>query len=186
MSRIKFILEMSKEKAIKVMKIIFQKTVKQFQELSSSWKKRHTVFCFSLLFGYGLLGQHVYFVKALTDSLDHHWFVLKKTTSLDSIQRGDYIHFKKPQLKCWVIKKVVGRAGDSIYINDGVMTVNGEKLYLCNCDSKGKQLNPLKSKIIPKGYFFVHGTHEKSFDSRYEDFGLVSYSDIKGVGKALI
>lgn len=168
------------------MKIFLQKNLNLFKKLAASWKKRHTVFCFSLLFGYGLLEQHIYLVKALTDSLDHHWFVLKKNTTADSIQLGDYIHFKKPQLNCWVIKKVVGKAGDSIAIKDGVMFVNGQQLKLMTQDSKGKKMDTFKQTKIPKGYFFVRGTHEKSFDSRYEDFGLVSYSDIKGVGKALV
>lgn len=165
---------------------MFQKTNQSFQKLFYSLKKRHTVLFFTLLFGYGILEQHVYFVKALTDSLDHHWFVLKKHPTLDSIQLGDYVHFKNTRLNGWVIKKVVGRSGDSIVIKEGVMTVNAEKLKLVHQDSQGKRLKTLKNRVIPKGYFFVKGTHEKSFDSRYEDFGLVAYSDIKGVGKALV
>lgn len=165
---------------------MLQKTNQSFQKLFFSWKKRHTVLFFSLLFGYGLLEQHIYFVKALTDSLDHHWFVLDKNKTLDSIQIGDYIHFKNARLNCWVIKKVVGKEGDLISIKDGEVNVNAEKLKLVHQDSQGKKLKALKNMVIPKGCFFVRGTHEKSFDSRYEDFGLVAYSDIKGVGKALV
>lgn len=45
-----------------------------------------------------------------------------------------------------------------------------------------KPLTPLKAKTIPAGYVFVKANHPRSFDSRYEEFGLVAADSI--IGKA--
>lgn len=44
----------------------------------------------------------------------------------------------------------------------------------------GKPLHPLKATIIPEGYVFVATSHPRSFDSRYEEFGLVKQEHITG------
>lgn len=43
-------------------------------------------------------------------------------------------------------------------------------------------LHPLTTKdmVIPKGYYFIHGQHNPTFDSRYKEFGLISESQIYG------
>lgn len=69
-----------------------------------------------------------------------------------------------------------------------VLKVDGLKYY-CNdellgvartSDSKGNPIKPfVYNGVIPQGKYFVMGTHEKSFDSRY--WGFLDYSLIKGV-----
>lgn len=45
----------------------------------------------------------------------------------------------------------------------------------------GKPLHPLKATTIPEGYVFVSADNPKSFDSRYEEFGLVKETCITGI-----
>ncbi|OJW46248.1 MAG: hypothetical protein BGO67_08505 [Alphaproteobacteria bacterium 41-28] len=44
----------------------------------------------------------------------------------------------------------------------------------------GKVLTPITATIVPEGYVFVSGDHPRSFDSRYEEFGLVPMERIWG------
>lgn len=78
-------------------------------------------------------------------------------------------------------KRVKGFPGNKIHIKQGKIYINGEivgDLFLATSD--GKPLTPLKSRFIPPGYVFVMGDHPRSFDSRYQEFGLVSIKHIVG------
>ena len=83
---------------------------------------------------------------------------------------GDQIHFKiewqesgdrYPHLEMKDLKV-------NLYINDQCIGP------VFNQTSEGTALTPLKEQRIPEGSYFVHGTHPKSFDSRYAEFGLIS------------
>jgi conjugal transfer pilin signal peptidase TrbI len=50
----------------------------------------------------------------------------------------------------------------------------------------GKPLHPLKAMTIPEGYVFVSADHPHSFDSRYEEFGLVKESCMRGTCLGLL
>lgn len=53
-------------------------------------------------------------------------------------------------------------------------------LPLLGKTSEGKPLTPLSANFIPEGYVFVAGDNPNSFDSRYEEFGLVPHEKIWG------
>lgn len=55
-------------------------------------------------------------------------------------------------------------------------------LSLLGETKEGKPLTPISEKLIPPGYVFVAGDHPRSFDSRYEEFGLVPMERIWGKG----
>ena len=57
---------------------------------------------------------------------------------------------------------------------------NGQSLPLLDQTKDGKPLTPLRVEIVPEGYVFVAGDHLRSFDSRYEEFGLVSQQNLWG------
>ncbi len=44
----------------------------------------------------------------------------------------------------------------------------------------GKPLTPISASSVPEGYVFVAGDNSNSFDSRYEEFGLVPSEKIWG------
>jgi signal peptidase I len=54
------------------------------------------------------------------------------------------------------------------------------KFPLLDQTTGGDPLTPLSAKIIPEGALFVLGDHPHSFDSRYEEFGLVPVDKIWG------
>ena len=53
-------------------------------------------------------------------------------------------------------------------------------LPLLEKTSDGKPLTPISATSVPEGYVFVAGDHPNSFDSRYEEFGLVPIEKIWG------
>ncbi len=127
-------------------------------------------------------------MECLSNSLDnvHYILVLKSKT----IKRGDIvaIHGHRQDhvgdLKKWPYsKRVLGVPGDHIIHNgDGITIIPQESYLLSLLDktSKGKPLTPLSMTIIPEGHLFVAGDNLKSFDSRYEEFGLVPLEKVWG------
>ncbi len=75
------------------------------------------------------------------------------------------------------LKYLVGTAGDQIKnVNNNIYVGNSKVGYA----ETNSIITPINNGIIPEGYVFVVGTHEKSFDSRYKEFGLVKIEDIRG------
>jgi conjugal transfer pilin signal peptidase TrbI len=75
------------------------------------------------------------------------------------------------------LKYIVGTAGDEIRNLNGVIYVGLTKVGKA---TKTKLLTPIEDGVVPEGYIFAAGTHPESFDSRYQEFGLVKTSDIRG------
>lgn len=140
--------------------------------------------------------NHVSLVYSRTNSLPYHLFLnLKQMTP----KRGHYTCFDSPWYGARVIKKVVGIEGDILsYDDEGNLWVKTLGAGLPNApvslkigkykkESKdGRLLNPIKPGVIPKGMVFVVGDHERSFDSRYEELGLIPEKDLQGRLVALV
>jgi len=130
--------------------------------------------------------------ECLSDSLNdvHYVLFLKNKT----IQRGDIVSIQGHRedhvgdLTKWpYAKRVLGVPGDRIVHNtEGIIVVPqpSNTLSLLTKTSKGKPLTPNISDIIPEGYLFVAGDNPQSFDSRYEEFGLVPVEKVWG--KAIV
>lgn len=52
--------------------------------------------------------------------------------------------------------------------------------------STGKPLSPITASVVPEGYVFVYASHDRSFDSRYQEMGLVPIVAIQGSGIAIL
>ena len=126
--------------------------------------------------------------ECLSNSLDgiHYVLFLKS----NAIQRGDIVSIQGHRedhvgnLKKWpYAKRVLGIPGDRIVHNtEGIVIVPqpSNTLKKKKKTSKGKPLTPNISNIIPEGYIFVAGDNPQSFDSRYEEFGLVHKEKVWG------
>lgn len=90
-------------------------------------------------------------------------------------QKGDLCAFNFSGKK--FIKYVFGTAGDRIKNVNGVIYVGEKRIGLAQ---KTEYLTPVENGVVPEGYIFVSGTHPDSLDSRYQEFGLVKLSEIKG------
>ena len=121
------------------------------------------------------------------------------------LQVGDYVvikfHFinQAPSDYEYVVKQVGGIGGNRIMvkninqdiaslshsnkqINKSNLYVLADKTYDVYDNLSGKKFEPLTKKdmVIPRGYYFLHGQQQPSFDSRYKAFGLISESQIYG------
>ena len=141
------------------------------------------------------ISNHLSLVYSRTDSLPYRLFLnLKQVTP----KRGQYTWFESPWYGGRVIKKVIGTAGDSLFydkqgnlwiarLNIRAPSQNALlKIGKPKTESKdGRVLTPIKPGTIPEGKVFVSGNHERSFDSRYEELGLIPEKDLQGCLLAL-
>ncbi len=114
-----------------------------------------------------------------------------------SLKRGDIVsisgHDTAYVRKKTLAKKLIGLPGDVIeQTHRGILVsqiFNGRQqikiplsstLSLLEKTIDGKPLTPLITTVVPEGYVFVAGDHPRSFDSRYEEFGLVPIDKIWG------
>ncbi len=83
----------------------------------------------------------------------------------------------------YLIKKISGVKGDRIELLNDTICIN-DKYHgpiLKRKLNTDKMVTPIKTKKNETDYYFVCGTHEESFDSRYEEFGLIRKEDIKAL-----
>ena len=84
-------------------------------------------------------------------------------------------------------KRIVGLPGDTIIHEKNaliLLTQEGtdHNFPLLDKTTDGNSLTPLKVSTLPEGLVFVAGNTPNSFDSRYEEFGLVPVEKITGKG----
>ena len=98
-----------------------------------------------------------------------------------SYKKGDYIIFDHPLFKSSICKQIAGIAGDTIEIKNSKIYIAGmyKGQMLDKSPYSGKSLTWIKEKIIPEGYVYVYAPHRYSFDSRYQDVGLIGIDKIK-------
>lgn len=120
-----------------------------------------------------------------------------------NLKRGDFvvIRFHDYRMKNLtdyelVVKQIGGIAGDKILVKEQMGYTGGvgnfnkitwnyvlpDGIYPIYDLLSGYHFTPLTTKnmVIPKGYYFLHGQHHPSFDSRYKEFGLISKRQIIG------
>ena len=142
------------------------------------WVKELVVFFASLVVMSTALDQ-VAVVYSPSDSLPYRTFLELKNIKP---QLGQYAYFESPWYGGRVIKKIAGRGGDELsYDATGNLWVENQKIGKAKTQSKeGRQLTPIKAGVIPPGMVFVKGEHERSFDSRYEEMGLIPETALGG------
>ena len=131
-------------------------------------------------------------LENVSESLDDVRYLLMLKSS--SIKRGDIVsiqghtpHYVGDHI---FTKRVIGLPGDYIIQDKTHLTLKAQNgafaitLPLLTQSKEGQPLTPLSLEVVPQGYFFVTGDHLRSFDSRYEEFGLVPMKKI--YGKALL
>src|SRR4051812_27327470 len=127
-----------------------------------------------------ILKDHVCLLWSSTASLPHRTFVMLKQLNP---QKGGYTCFDCPWYGGNVVKKIVGTAGDTITYDAAGNLWIGDHLKVGKPKRQakdGRLLTPLKPGIIPKGMVFMMGEHERSFDSRYEEMGLIPEHALQG------
>ncbi len=132
-----------------------------------------------------LLIAPLYFVKFSwnrTKSLEGSFFI---TFPLLRADVGDYALIEGHKTSYFpgktFIKILKGKEGDIIEDKEDRIFIRGEYIGFTLSETiDGMSLHKIKERIVPQGYVFVAGTNPRSFDSRYEEFGLVPESKIMG------
>ena len=63
-----------------------------------------------------------------------------------------------------------------------IVAINGEVVGQAKTHTHDRQvLEPILAAEIPAGHYYVQGTSPDSFDSRYQDSGLVRAEQVVGV-----
>ena len=132
-----------------------------------------------------LVAQH-YLLFNWTASLPYHVVWLHPGTT--RFTRGDLIVYRYAGEELMQLKKgqrffkrIVGVSGDQISVEDRRVLINGADVGIAKQYTlDGHRLERLPPGLIPDDYFYVQGTHEMSFDSRYRQSGLVHVSQIIG------
>ena len=94
-------------------------------------------------------------------------------------ERGDIILFEAPADGAPTIKRVVGVAGDTVAVRDGVLFVNGEKTREGYVDYNLTDSTFFGPTDVPEGSVYVMGDNRSnSLDSR--SYGPVPEEDVIG------
>ncbi|MFI5343145.1 MAG: S26 family signal peptidase [Chlamydiales bacterium] len=127
----------------------------------------------ALLAGYGIRFNR-------SNSLKQMIFISASIKS--PLVKEQIVSFDHPNLQATLGKILIGFPGDQISIRDQMVFVNDREIGLYKtASSSGKTYSPISQEIVPEGHYFVYTPHPESFDSRYEEFGLIEGSWIKEV-----
>jgi hypothetical protein len=90
-------------------------------------------------------------------------------------KKGDLCVFERDGVK--TVKYLIGLPGSRIKNLKDVVCVDD---YVIGQERRTKSLTPVASGFVPNGYAFAAGSHKYSFDSRYEEFGVVDLRNMRG------
>jgi len=114
-----------------------------------------------------------------TDSLPQHYFIqIPKMAP----KKGDYTVVDSEWFGGKIIKNILGVSGDKIAFDSlGNVVVGGAVLGRAKkYSSAGMRLHPIRAQTIPDSYVFLGSEYPDSFDSRYQELGLIAVSRLKG------
>ncbi len=132
----------------------------------------------------GVITTTTRLVETVSPSLEGIRYILMLKSS--SFKRGDIVLIRghtvpyagdKP-----LAKRILGLPGDVIAREKSALKVGDTLLPLLKATRKRNPLTPLSVTSVPEGTVFVAGDNPNSFDSRYEEFGLVKMEKIWGRG----
>ena len=122
----------------------------------------------------------------MTPSLPHKLFLTFKGSR---VKKGDLVtiagHPTRYYPKAHFTKYVQGVSGDRVTTRNRKIYINDAEIGPIHSTTfDGHPLTPLHAQIIPEGRVFIAGDHDRSFDSRYQEFGLVPIHKV--VGRAVV
>lgn len=118
------------------------------------------------------LPEHLFLVKVNDKQLNVNDFVVAYSKGLPNMPDNVQL-----------IKLVAGVPGSSVKRNGAGLYIDNK--FCCYVNEQKTTwgiVHPItdKSLAIPNGCYFVRGTSDKSFDSRYKEFGLICKNQILG------
>jgi signal peptidase I len=108
--------------------------------------------------------------------------------NLAPVHRGDVVVFVFPPDRTKdFIKRVIGVAGDTVQVKDGVVWLNGQKMDdpHAHMEAAAQDRSPVSPRdnfgpvTVPAGKLFMMGDNrDRSYDSRF--WGFVDHNDVEG------
>src|SRR5438105_12125399 len=175
--------------ALSPVEMVWRSWPRRIAEQRALWKlfARHWYVYLPLLFFYLWALDHI--GVNWTPSLPYHVVYVEKDASFG---RGDLVVFRfeggeiANHLKGQrFFKRIAGVAGDEITLRGRNILINGAYVGFARSRTPdGTTLEAIEPGVIPAERFYVQGTHEMSFDSRYRVNGLVRRDQI--IGRATV
>lgn len=112
-----------------------------------------------------------------TINIDDRLFVTR-IYNYDNLDRGDIIVFYSEEFQESMIKRLIGLPGDIVEIENGIVSVNGEKLsedYIIEKDNYTGYFEVPEEK-----YFFLGDNRSNSKDSRYWQDSYIDKENVEG------
>jgi len=120
-------------------------------------------------------------------SLPNKWFVIAKNqipqkNQIFAFIAKDSSTYKSDEI---FIKIVGGVVGDQVIIKERDFYINDQFIGTAKIKSlKGQPLAMSTAGSIPQNSFFAYTPHKDSYDSRYQEIGLINAQDI--IGAAIV
>lgn len=112
-----------------------------------------------------------------------HVLVTKLDHITDTPERGDVVQLEIPGRDGAYLKRVVGLPGDTLELRSGSLYINGEAVYEPYATPSQDDF----SIQLGNDEFFVLGDNRPvSYDSREEDFGVISAACFRGRVRAVL
>ncbi len=128
------------------------------------------------------IARQTQFLECVSNSLTgiRYLIVVKdvsfKRGDIVSIKNHDVAHVQEQDFA----KRILGLPGDKILREGNTIHIGNAILTLLKETKERHPLTSLTVKVVPERFVFVAGDHPRSFDSRYEEFGLVPIAKIWG------
>jgi conjugal transfer pilin signal peptidase TrbI len=129
------------------------------------------------------LKENYFFIHNKSVSLNARWFVIAKKQIPQKGQIFAFTVFNPNAYKQGeiFIKIAAGIAGDEISIKERDFYINKQLIGTAKTVSlKGQPLTMSNSGVIPDRHFFAYTPHKDSYDSRYQEIGLINEAQIIG------
>ena len=149
-------------------------------------KNKIMLFLSTLIFGVTLLFTMNYkIILNQSSSLPFSFVIVKKGELPQRIDDIFVFRIKNPKAydkkEMLFIKLLAGKEGQNIEYKQDLMFVGGKEIGIVKKMSlKGRLLEGIKTKTIKKKQFFAYTPHRDSYDSRYNEIGLINANQIIG------
>ncbi len=161
------------------MSLLILSSLHKVCQILSKTKRQTLPYMIGAVIVIGFIQGQFQLIVNTTSSLPQPYFIQLKSFTP---KVGDYTLTWNGWTGRYVIKQIIGQAGDQLSYDDkGSLWLEGYKVGKPHPTTRdGKPLTPIPAGTIPEGHVFLYAPASRSFDSRYQEFGLVPLIALQG------